>query len=374
MKELLETLAGWERDGVAIGRAVVVRTFGSAPRPEGAVLLYADDGRIAGSVSGGCVEGAAAEEIEHARATGNARVIRYGISDEQAWDGGLACGGTIDVLVEPLAPAAVIDAARASIGALGHGSAVVTPLPADSPPGAFGPHEPGAGAPPEAELIVAEDGQLTGSLGTAALDAALVMAATEALRRGQSRTIDLGGRSLFVEVFPVRPRLVMVGGVEVARSLARLARELGFETVVIDGRSSFATPERFPDVDRLIVGWPDEVADEISLGPNDAVAVLSHDVKFDEPAITEALRRGCRYVGAVGSRKTQADRRARLLGAGVSQADLDRLRGPVGLDLGGRAPAETALAILAEVVAERYGGSGSPMRERAAAALTEARA
>jgi xanthine dehydrogenase accessory factor len=159
----------------------------------------------------------------------------------------------------------------------------------------------------------------------------------------------------------------MVGGVEVARSLTRLARELGFETVVVDGRASFATPERFPDVDRLIVGWPDEVADEIGLGPNDAVAVLSHDVKFDEPAIVEALRRGCRYVGAVGSRKTQADRRARLLEAGVTEADLGRLHGPIGLDLGGRAPAETALAILAEIVAERHGGSGVPMLDRARA-------
>ena len=123
-----------------------------------------------------------------------------------------------------------------------------------------------------------------------------------------SRTVELGGRSLFVEVYPVRPRLVVVGAVEVARSLVRLAKELGFETVVIDGRASFATPERFPDVDRLVVGWPDEVADEIGLGPNDAVAVLTHDVKFDEPAIIEALRRECRYVGAVGSRKTQAER------------------------------------------------------------------
>jgi xanthine dehydrogenase accessory factor len=170
-----------------------------------------------------------------------------------------------------------------------------------------------------------------------------------------------------VEVFPVRPRLVVVGAVEVARSLVRLARELGFETVVVDGRASFATPERFPEVDRLVVGWPDEVAEEIGLGPKDAVAVLTHDVKFDEPAIVEALRRGCRYVGAVGSRKTQADRRQRLLDAGVTRDELARLRGPVGLDLGGRQPAETALAILAEVVAERYGGSGVPMHERAAA-------
>ena len=366
MKELLDTLSSWQGEGVDAGRAVVVRTFGSAPRPEGAVLLHATDGRIAGSVSGGCVEGAAAEQIEHARATGNARVIRYGISDEQAWDVGLACGGTIDVLVEPAVPSAAVRAATESLGAGGQGAAVVTLLPADSPPAEGGPHEPGTGAPPEPELVVHDDGRLDGSLGDAALDAALVEAATEALKRGQSRTIELGGRSLFVEVFPVRPRLIIVGAVEVARTLVRLARELGFETVVIDGRASFATRERFPDADELVVGWPDEVADDIGLGPNDAVAVLTHDVKFDEPAIVEALRRHARYVGAVGSRKTQADRRRRLLEAGVSREELDGLRGPVGLDLGGRQPAETALAILAEIVAERYGGTGRPMREQAA--------
>ncbi|HEY4632903.1 MAG TPA: XdhC/CoxI family protein [Candidatus Limnocylindrales bacterium] len=367
MRELDETLAAWRAEGVGIGRAIVVRSFGSAPRPEGATLLVADDGRIAGSVSGGCVEGAAFEEVVRARRTGRTRVIRYGISDEQAWDVGLACGGTIDVLVEPAVPSVAVAAATQSLGAGGHGAAVVTPLPADSPPAGFGQHTPGEGAPPEPELVVHDDGRLEGTLGDRTLDAALVDAAAEALRRGQSRTVELGGRSLFVEVFPVRPRLVIVGAVEVARSLVRLAHELGFETVVVDGRASFATPERFPDVDRLVVGWPDEVADEIGLGPNDAVAVLTHDVKFDEPAIVEALRRGCRYVGAVGSRKTQADRRQRLLDAGVTPDELARLRGPVGLDLGGRQPPETALAILSEVVAERYGGSGVPMHERAAA-------
>jgi len=367
MKELLETLSSWQGEGSTAGRAVVVRTFGSAPRPEGAVLLHAPDGRIAGSVSGGCVEGAAAEQIEHAWETGKARVIRYGISDEQAWDVGLACGGTIDVLIEPAVPSASVRAATESLGAGGHGAAVVTPLPLDSPPAESGPHEPGEGATPEPKLVVTEDGRLQGSLGDRALDGALVDEALAALRRGLSRTLELGGRSLFVEVFPVRPRLIVVGAVEVARPLARLAKELGFEVVVIDGRAAFATPERFPDVDRLIVGWPDEIADDIGLGRNDAVAVLTHDVKFDEPAIIEALRRGCRYVGAVGSRKTQAERRRRLHEAGVSTDRLADLRGPIGLDLGGRQPAETALAILAEIVAERYGGSGVPMRDRAAA-------
>jgi xanthine dehydrogenase accessory factor len=363
MKELLPTLEAWRAEGAQVGRAVVVRTFGSAPRPEGAVLLTTTDGRIAGSVSGGCVEGAAAEEIERARSTGRARVIRYGISDEQAWDVGLACGGTIDVLVEPALTDALAAAAAASTR--DDGAAVVTPLPADSPPPGFGQHEPGEGAAPERPVIVHDDGRIEGSLGSGVLDAALVGLAREALERGTSTTVELGDRQLFIEAFPVRPRLVVVGAVQAAMSLVRFARELGWATVVIDGREAFATEERFPDVDALVVGWPDEVADNIGLGPRDAVAVLTHDVKFDEPAIVEALRRGCRYVGAVGSRKTQADRRARLLEAGVAPDDLARLRGPIGLDLGGRAPAETALAIIAEVVAARYGGSGRPMRELA---------
>ncbi len=369
MRELLETVAAWQAEGVTPGRAVVVRTFGSAPRPEGAVLLAAPDGRLAGSVSGGCVEGAAFEEIERARATGNARVIRYGISDEQAWDVGLACGGTIDVLVEPALPAAVVEAARDAAASLG-GRVVATPLPADAPPAEFGSHEPGEGAPPAPRLIVRDDGTLDGTLGDRALDRRLVDAAREALLRGTSRTVEIGDLAVFVEAFPVRPRLVVVGAVEVARSLVRIARELGYETVVVDGRAAFATAERFPDVDRLVVGWPDEIADEIGLGPADAVAVLTHDVKFDEPAIVAALGRGCRYVGAVGSRKTQADRRERLREAGVTDAALSRLRGPIGLDLGGRSPAETALSIMAEVVAARYGATGRPMRDRSAEATT----
>jgi xanthine dehydrogenase accessory factor len=363
MRELLDTLAAWRSDGVDVGRAVVVRTFGSAPRPEGAVLLAAADGRLAGSVSGGCVEGAAYEEIERARRDGVSRVIRYGISDEQAWDVGLACGGTIDVLVE----AAVRPEIAAAGSDIERGRAVVTPLPADSPGPDFGPHEPGPGEPAAPALVIGDDGSLSGSLGEPSLDAELVRAGLAAMASGTSRTVELGGRSLFIEAYPVRPRLVVVGAVQVAIPLVALAHELGFETVVVDGRPAFATAERFPSVDRLVVGWPDEVADEIGLGPTDAVAVLSHDVKFDEPAIVEALRRGCRYVGAVGSRKTQADRRDRLRAAGVTEAELARLHGPIGLDLGGRAPAETALAILAEIVADRHGGSGRSMLELAAA-------
>jgi xanthine dehydrogenase accessory factor len=359
MRELLDQVRAWQAEEVELARAVVIRTFGSSPRPEGANLVVTADGRLAGSVSGGCVEGAAVEEIQRARAAGVARVIRYGISDEQAWDVGLACGGTIDVLVEPVLRPEVLEAA----GGPG-GVAVVIPLPADAPPPALGPHERGAGEPPAPALTVAESGASTGSTGIPEADAAIELAAREVLARGGSTTVEAAGRQWFVEGYAARPRLVIVGAVQVAMPLARIAGELGYGVVVVDGRAAFATRERFPDVDALVVGWPDEVAEQIGLGPGDAVAVLTHDVKFDEPAIVEALRRGCRYVGAIGSRKTQAARRARLVAAGVGEADLDRLRGPIGLDLGGRAPAETALAIMGEIVAARYGGTGVPMRMR----------
>lgn len=366
MRALLETLDAWRAEGAEPGRAVVIRTFGSAPRSEGAVLLVTDDGRLAGSVSGGCVEGAAAEEIARARRTGHARVVRYGISDEEAWDVGLACGGTIDVLIQPVVPAEVEAAVRGSGGPGGRSIVIATALPPDAPPVAFGEHRPGDGAPPEAPVVIDADG----TMGGAALDgetaATLAAVASDALLLGRSRTVEAGGRQWFIEVYPVRPRLVIVGAVETARALIGYARALGYETIVIDGRAAFATRERFPDADQVVVGWPDEVADEIGLGPLDAVAILSHDPKFDEPAIRVSLARGCRYVGAVGSRKTQRDRRARLLAGGVPESDLARLRGPIGLDLGGREPSEMALSIMAEVVATRYGASGVPMRDRVA--------
>jgi len=356
VKELLDAISGWGVDPAELGRAVVVRTFGSAPRPEGASLVAAEDGRLAGSVSGGCVEGAAVEQIRRARADGVSRVIRYGISDQQAWDVGLACGGAIDVLVEPFVRPEVLAAAVGPGGV-----AVVIPLPGDAPGSDPRRHEPGAGEAPAPSIVVARDGILAGSTGSAEADVALVRAAQELLDRGRSGTVEVGGRQYFVDSHPMVPRLVVVGAAQVAIPLVRFARELGYATVVVDARAAFATRDRFPDVDGLVVGWLDEVADEIGLGSSDAVVVLSHDTKVDEPAIVEALRRGCRYVGAIGSRKTQAERRARLVAAGVPEADLARLRGPIGLDLGGRDPAETALAIMAEMVAARYGRNGAPL-------------
>ena len=351
MKELLSTLEDWQRDGVAVGRAVVLRTYGSAPRLPGSNLLYTADGRIAGSVSGGCVESATAQEIEHARLSGLSKIVHYGITDDVAWGVGLACGGALDVLVEPLVPDEVATAAAGP-----GGTVIITPLPATDD-----------GAPPAARLIFQASTGLDGTTGIAATDDALAAEARDALLRGTSRTLEVTGREYFFEAFPVPPRLLIVGAVEIARPLVALAHELGFWTVVSDGRAAFASRERFPDADELVIGWPDEVAEKIALGPDDAVVVLTHDVKFDIPALTEALRRGCRYVGAIGSRRTQGERREHLRAAGVPDEDLARIHGPIGLDLGGRAPAETALAILAEVVAARYAASGESLTQARAA-------
>lgn len=363
MRELLPSIDRWTQAGQAITRGVVIRTFGSSPRREGATMIRSDVGAIVGSVSGGCVEGATAEHMEQAGESGMQRVVRFGVSDEEAWDVGLACGGTIDVLVQPAIPAAALVALRETAHDRTAGRAVVTRLPTGSPDTSITGSRLGPPATPEVPLIAYEDGRLDGSLGDASADAALLAEARAAISSGTSCVVEIGEGQLFIEAFPVRPRLVVVGAGEVGVALLRMAGDLGYETVVIDARAAFVTPERFPGVDRLFVGWPDDAAVEIDLGRGDAVAVLSHDPKFDEPAIEVALQRGCRYVGVIGSRKTQRDRFHRLRERGLDDAQLARLHGPIGLDLGGREPAETAVAIMAEIIAARYGGTGRPMRD-----------
>src|SRR4051794_17391177 len=196
MKELLDLYDAWQSEGVAVGRAVVLKTYGSAPRREGSVLLYSSDGRIAGSISGGCVEAAAASEIDEARRTGNARTISYGISDEQAWGVGLACGGTIDVLIEPFVSAQLVAAARADTA-----TALITELPTD-----------GAAA---AQLLTYDGkGGLLASTSDPGTDSELAGAAAQALLPGTSRVVEIDGRSFFIEAFPVKPRIVIVGAVE----------------------------------------------------------------------------------------------------------------------------------------------------------------
>ena len=320
-----------------VGRAVVTSVWGSAPRAEGAAMLATKDGAVAGSVSGGCVESAAAAEIAAAIERGSPRLVTFGVSHEEAWAVGLACGGTIRIFVEPTVRPEILDAAR------GPGGEVVATI-IDGP---------GTGA----AVRVSADGRVSGGADLprdTVRDAALA-----ALRREASGTITLdqpgGATTVFLEVFPHQPRLVIVGATHVAAALVPLARRLGYRTIVADGRAAFLTLERFPEADALIPAWPEEAFERIGLDRTCYVCVLSHDPKFDEPALRLALRSPAAYIGALGSRKTQAERRERLAAEGFTGDDIARIHGPIGLDLGGRAPAETALAILAEMTRVRYG-------------------
>ena len=330
MRALLEAYAQMHDTG-PVGRAVVVSVWGSAPQAEGATMLVDAGGAMAGSVSGGCVETAAAEEVRAAMAIGAPKLIRYGISDARAWEVGLSCGGTLELLVEPSVPDAVLDAAR------GPGGVVVATV---------------LEGPKLGRRLTVDETEAGG-------DSPISRAAAEALRRGRSRKaplpIDGQDTSVFLEVFPRPPRLVIFGGVHVAAELVPLAHALGYRTIVADGRPAFLTRERFPAADELILGWPDAAFAQAGIDAATAVAVLTHDPKFDDPALLIALRSPAMYVGAIGSKKTQSARRERLRAAGLTEVELGRLFGPIGLDLGGRSPAETALAILSEITAVRYG-------------------
>jgi xanthine dehydrogenase accessory factor len=339
MRELLADLDAMQGRG-PVGRAVVTSVWGSAPRGAGATLLAGADGTTAGSVSGGCVEQAAAEEIRAALTRGTPRLVTWGVTDETAWSVGLACGGTISVLVEPGVAPEILAAARAD-----RATAVVTVL-----------EGPLLGQ----RLTVSADGTATGKLPLPAVTLeAIRTVAADALRRDATGTYHVtnGGNQLglLVECFAPAPTLVIFGGVHIAQALVPMARAAGFRTVVADARPGLVDASRFPDADQRIVGWPTEVFAATGLDASTYVCLLSHDPKFDEPAVELALRSPCAYLGVIGSARTQARRRERLRAAGFGDADLARLHGPIGLDLGGREPAEVAVAILAEMVGVRRG-------------------
>jgi xanthine dehydrogenase accessory factor len=339
MRDLLSDYRLLSQGGNPVGRAIVTSVWGSAPRPEGACMLATADGRMAGSISGGCVEGATAQEIAAAIREGTPRHVTFGVSDETAWSVGLACGGTIKVFVEASVSPQVLAAAQ------GPGGAVVATVTEGGPVGAH--------------LIVHEDGRTEGNL-PEHLRAPVLTAARTALEIGTSRAINLpdpdgNTLSVFLEVLPRRPTLVIFGGVHISAELVRLAGPLGYRTIVADGRQAFLSRERFPTADELVLGWPEEAFARIGLDRATYVCILSHDPKFDDPALRIALRSEAAYVGALGSKKSQAERRERLKADGLSDGEIAKLHGPIGLDLGGRQPAEIALSILAEITAVRYG-------------------
>ncbi|MEH3130463.1 MAG: XdhC family protein [Mycolicibacterium neoaurum] len=366
MREILgEVLATWHSGGTA-GLVTVVRTIHSAPRPAGAALMVAPDGSVAGSVSGGCVEGAVYELANEVVATGSAQLQRYGISDDDAFAVGLTCGGIIDVFVEPVSRHTFPQLAEVA-EAIEHGRpvAVATVI-----------------AHPDARRVgrrmVIEAERRAGSLGSARADDAVTDDARGLLLAGQTGVLSYGadgerinetadrGMEVFVASYAPAPRMVIFGAIDFAAALTRQAALLGYRVTVCDARPVFATAARFPAADEVVVDWPDRyLRAQQDLGAIDdrtAICVLTHDPKFDVPALTVALRLPqVGYVGAMGSRRTHLDRLTRLSEAGLGNAELARLSSPIGLDLGARTPEETAVSIVAEIIAGRWGGGGRPL-------------
>ncbi len=333
MRDILADVERWRAGGVAVAVATVVETWGSAPRPAGSKMAVGADGSIAGSVSGGCVENAVIEAAQEVLRSRIPRLLHFGVTDDAAWSVGLACGGTIDVFVEPLGEETYGPVRDALVQERPAAVATVIRGPGD----VLGK-----------KIALLSEGRTEG-----AADATLA-AASEALARGTSRRISLGETEIFVDVLMPSPRLVIVGGVHVAIPLVTLAKAIGFRTILVDPRESFANAKRFPHADEIVsTSWPDEAIGTLGVNSSTAIAVLTHDPKLDDPALTAALRSPAFYVGALGSRRTHEKRRERLLAAGMSEEELSRLHAPIGLPLGGRSPEEIALAIVAQIVALR---------------------
>jgi len=351
MIDLLGTIEEWAAAGERMAVATVIRVEGSAPRPVGARMIVSSGGRMAGSVSGGCVETTVHEEMMDLLGGGPARTLHFGITEEMIWDVGLACGGSIDVFIQEL------DAAFA--GALGEWVARGKPVALVS----FVEGEAAGGM-----ALVTAGGTVLGpdaghAAGLAARPARQVAGQMLAARAERGKVHELApGQIAFIEPFLPPPALVIVGGVHIAIPLSRFGKELGFRVVVVDPRAAFANEERFPQADRVVVAWPDEALAGMEVGDTTYIVLLSHDPKIDEPTLAAALRTEAAYIGAIGSRQTHADRYERMARWGVSAEQLDRVYSPVGLDLGGATPEETALSIIAEVVAVKNGRSGAPLR------------
>ena len=316
MESVLTQGGRWRELGRKVAVATVVATRSSAPRPIGSKLAVSESGELAGSVSGGCVESDVVLAAQEVLADGEPRLITYGITDEMAFGVGLPCGGEIDVFVEELT-----EAER-----------------------------------PEVTLTVVAGENVGERLHDPELE-------QEARRRGRSHVLELEGRTVFADVTAPPTRLFVYGAVDTAEALCRAAKLLGWQTVVADARASFATPERIPSADELLVTWPDEAMAAVEPDLGTAVIVLTHDDKFDLPLIRAALASDAFYIGWIGSRRNQERRRDLLREEGVTDDELDRISGPAGLDIGADTPSETAISMLGEILATRAGRAGGRLKD-----------
>ncbi|MEU9123572.1 XdhC family protein [Streptomyces sp. NPDC048506] len=358
MRHLLDDLERWYADGRTFALATVVATLRSAPRDVGAVMAVGAGGEVLGSVSGGCVEGAVYALAREVIASGRPELAGYGVTREDALMAGLTCGGTLEVFVEPIDPArrpdfpALVAAVRAG-----------TPMAAATVVSSHEADRVGMRA-------------LVGPAGSGGTGP-LADAARELLGRGESGLLVPGagggriaavsaappGDVVFVHAHVPRPLLLVFGSNDYAAAVARAGALAGFRVTVCDARPVFTTPERFPGVDDLVVEWPDRYLSAVPVDARTAVCVLTHDPKFDVPVLVRALRTEAGYIGAMGSRRAHRDRLVRLREEGLTERELARLHSPIGLDLGARTPEETAIAVLAEIVQCRRGGSGKRLVE-----------
>ncbi|HEY2771853.1 MAG TPA: XdhC/CoxI family protein [Solirubrobacteraceae bacterium] len=348
----------WLRDGRRLAQALLVEVEGSAPLPVGAMLVVDDHGNIEGSITGGCVEGAVVQEAEALMAApAPGKMLRYGISDELAGTVGLMCGGIVHVFVHDLSGESG-EVERRALEAHDDGQPVAVATLLDGP---------SAGA----RLAVIGD-EIVGALGvTELLDRNVAREARGLLEEGKTTVRRFGedgatlGDELRVHIrsYASPPRMFIIGAIDFSAALAPFASQIGYEVTICDARDRFIRSPRFSSVAKVEVGWPQEVLRDVDLGPRDAVLVFTHDPKFDEPALMSALRTNVGYIGALGSRQTTNDREGRLRQGGASDEDIARIHAPCGLDIGSRTAEETAVSVLAEIIADRARRGAAPLRQ-----------
>ncbi|MFG3659123.1 XdhC family protein [Streptomyces sp. NPDC047706] len=361
MRDILPALHQWYGDSAPFGLATVVGVSRSAPRDPGAAMAVGPGDEVVGSVSGGCVEGAVFELAQEVVASGEARLETFGYSDDDAFAVGLTCGGEITLLVRPVTPER--DPAFGAVAeSVLDGRPVTVATVTDGP------------APRGATLAVWPD-RVSGTLGARGLDAAVTADARGELALGATGVRHYGPHgerreddvSVFLHSFAPPPRMLVFGAIDYAAAVARVGDFLGYRVTVCDARPVFATPRRFPPGVEVVVDWPHRYLRGTVTDERTVICVLTHDPKFDVPLLEVALRRPAAFIGAMGSRRTHDERAKRLAEAGLTDADLARLRSPIGLDLGARTPEEVAVSVAAEIVALRWGGSGTPLTATAGA-------
>ena len=332
MRDILANVQKWIDTGETIALATVIQTWGSAPRKIGSHMAFTASGKIAGSVSGGCVENAVIEAGMQVLQTNQPQLLHFGVADETAWQVGLACGGSIDIFVNKLNTEffqrlkSILDDQSSAI----HVTVIA-----------------GSNNFLGKEIIITDDQQIFGSIGNEWDEQVFNLA----MDTPTSRRVMLNEETeVFVNIIQSQPILVIVGGVHIAQALSSMAKMLGYTTILVDPRKAWGSEERFPNVDTLHQSWIDDAFTKIKINSSTAVASLTHDPKIDDPAIKLALTSPAFYVGALGSKTTNAKRRERLLNDGVSESQLARLHAPIGLDIGASTPEEIALAIMSEVV------------------------